>query len=380
VALVQIDPGQAEKVVPLLVTDLKAPDEKLARDAVPALARLGPVARPAAAALAASLRERRLDGAEALALRAIGAGAAETLGSLLKDTNVDLRRLAVIVLAQLGPAARDAVPSLIGALTDADSGVRAGAAHAIKEIGAGAGSAVPALVANLQVYQAEVRRSATLALGHIGPAARPACPLLLECLLDPDEEVRYAAALSLGRIDPHYTEAAPALRDALRDASPKVRLAAIDSLSHIDRAAVKECVPILIALSSKPEDLDVRFRAVDGLCELAPEEARQAVPWLLVELTDADPANALYAARLLARIDPGWIPDLALVLAAALRTPLPDGRRAILQTLGEFGARAREAVPSIEHLLQDGAPGVRTDAIEALRTIDPRRAKRLGLG
>jgi HEAT repeat protein len=113
---------------------------------------------------------------------------------------------------------------------------------------------------------------------------------------------------------------------------------------------------------------------------LGAEEAKQSVPWLTIELTDVDPENFLYAARLLAVIDANQTSTLVLALAAALRTPLPEARQAILHTLGEFGPKAREVVPDIEHLLYDGTPGVRPAAIRALRAIHPARLKQLGVG
>ena len=137
---------------------------------------------------------------------------------------------------------------------------------------------------------------------------------------------------------------------------------------------------MLVALSLKPYPLDVRFRAVAGLTEaLHSEQAKQAVPWLLVELTDEDAESRLYAGRLLASIDPDQTATIVLALAAALGTPNPDHRRAILQTFCEFGPKAREVVPEVERLLYDGGLGVRDDAIRALRAINPVRGKQLGL-
>jgi HEAT repeat protein len=380
VALVRIDPDQAEKVVPLLIKDLQATEETQRQAAVLALARLGSAAAPAATALTASLRDRQLKGMERVALYTIGAAAVPNMIGLLKAPQVEFRGLALDVLAHIGPSAQAAVTPLIAALSDSDREVCAGAAQVLQAIGPKARAAVPTLIANLQGSQTEVRASAAVALGHIGPDAQEARRPLLECLLDPDENVRYAAALALGRIDPQFTEAAPALRDALHDSSPKVQMAAIDSLSHIDRDALPQCVPLLLTLSRKPYPTDARLHAIEGLSKFAPQEAKQAVPWLLLELTDTNPANSLYAARLLAPLDPSQGSGIVLVLAAALRTPLAEMRQLILHTLAEFETKAREAVPEVERLLYDGTPGVREEAIRALRAINPGRAKQLGVG
>ncbi len=382
VALVRIDPQQAEKVVPLLRKDLQAEDEKQRQAAVLALARLGPAAQPAAEALVSLLHDRLLSEVEILALREVWAGAIPALIHLLNDANVECRKRALFALGQIGPAAHSAVKPLIAALSDRDDAVRAGAAHVLEGMGPAAAEAVPALVANLQAPTAAVRSSAAVALGTIGPAAKAAQRPLLECLLDPDELVRYAAALSQGRIDPHFTEAVPTLRDALNDSSPKVQLAAIDSLSQIDRDSRSYTIPLLNSLSNKPDDLQVRFRAVEGLYELDPEMAKQAVPWLLVGLNVVDDQlRFLYAGRVLARVDPSRASTIVLCLAAALHPLDLEGgrRRAVLRTLAEFGPKAREAIPEIELMLYDATPGVRSEAIRTLRLVNPARLKQLGL-
>jgi len=380
VALVGIDPDQAKKAVPPLIEDLQGDDEKQRQTAVLAVARLGHAARPAADALVTLLRDRLLTEREVKNLHEVWAEAVPGLVELLKSPDADCRKRAIFALGQIGPAAHAALKSLIAALADREEVVQAGAAQVLQAMGPKASEAVPALIAHLQARSAEVRAAAAAALGHIEAGAKQARRPLLECLLDVDERVRYAAALALGRIDPHFTEAVPDLCAAWNDAAPMVRLAAIDSLSRIDPTASKDAGPILIALSRQPYPLDVRFRAVEGITNiLGPEEAKIAMSWLKTELTDVVPENRLYAARLLANIDRRLTPDLVLALAAALNTPFADWRPAILKTLGEFGPQARQVVPEIERLLYDGTPGVRSEAIRALRTIDPARLKQLGL-
>jgi HEAT repeat protein len=380
VALVRIDPEQAKRAVPPLLKDLQGQDEKQRQAAVLAVARLGTAAQAAADDLVTLLRDRLLTEMEIIALRENWAGAIPGLVELLKAPDADCRKRAVFALGQIGPAAQAALQPLIAALADRDSSVRAGAAQVLQTIGPKASEAVSALIANLQAAPVEVRATAAAALGHIEAGAKEARWPLLECLFDPDEQVRYAAALSLGRIDPHFTEAVPTLRDALNDPSPMVRLAAIDSLSHIEPAASKDAEPILVALCRQPYPLDVRFRAVEGITNiLGPQQAKKAEPWLQIELTDVVPENRLYAARLLANIDPRLSLDLVRALAAALPTPFADRRPAILKTLGEFGPKARDVVSEIERQLYDGTPGVRAEAIRALRAIDPPRLKQLGM-
>jgi HEAT repeat protein len=413
VALVRIDPGQTDRPMSALIEEVKAADEKRARTAIDALGRLGPAARPAVSALAARLKDRELTEAVLAALRAIGPEArdavpallallrepgrdialpvAEVLvrigpaaiprvAGLLQDPNVAFRRFAVSVLAEFGPAAREALPPLLYSLEDPDSLVRAGAAHVMEVIGPSARDAVPALIAGLSLPQDQIRFACAVALGHIGKDAREARAALRECLLDPFNQTRYAAALALGRIDPKYIEALPALRDALHDGDPDVRLAAVDSLARIDKASVPKYAPVLLGVSNKPYYLNVRLRAVAGTIELAPDQAKKAMPLLMAELNDVDPAIRLHAATLIERIEPeAQTFTIVLALTAGLRDRDPLGRKLLLQGLAELGSKAYEAVPALVRVLQDDMPALRQEAAKALRAIDPRTATRLGV-
>ncbi|HTU19904.1 MAG TPA: HEAT repeat domain-containing protein [Gemmataceae bacterium] len=380
VALVCIDPDQAEKVVPLLVKDLQATEEKQRQAAILALGWLGPAAKAAAPALVQSLHDRQLVEAKKFALRALGAAAVPSLMGMLKDPKADFRRIAALLLEQIGPVPATDLTPLIAALSDSDREVRAKAAQVVQAIGPKASAAVPALIANLQASQTEVRAEAAFALGHLGPDAKEARRPLLECLLDPDETVRYGAALSLGRIDPDFREAAGPLRDALHDASPMVQLAAIDSLIRMDKENIKEFAPILLALIGKAYAPGVRFRAAEGLTEFTPETAKSIEPWLTHELTNGDPEVRLEAATLLMRINPERTLPALLSVLPGLNSPNPTVRMKILGACGSLGPKAREAVPEIERLLYDGTPGVREEAIRALKAINPGRAKQLGVG
>jgi HEAT repeat protein len=168
------------------------------------LSRLGPRARAGIPALRAALKDHHLSVAveAAVALYAItneGDNLIEVLGRGLDAPGTTALRAAG-VLAQIGPAASKAVPSLIKALRS-----RRGAA----------------------------RREAARALGAIGAEAKPACDGLQERLRDPRTGVRVQAALALQRIESKI-DPVPILLAALREAdSPAVRRAVIDAFSAL---------------------------------------------------------------------------------------------------------------------------------------------------
>jgi HEAT repeat protein len=174
------------------------------------------------------------------------------------------------VLGRLGPAARDAVPTLIAAADDADAGVREAAVRALGRVGADATDAVarvaaaqvdpsasvrsaaaealpaldrawtdrtetatviPVLVRRMTGQADAVCRAAREALVRVGPAAVGA---LSEALAAPDRVIREAAADVLGEIGAGARDAVPALtRAAEQDGSGWVREAAARAIGRI---------------------------------------------------------------------------------------------------------------------------------------------------
>ena len=76
----------------------------------------------------------------------------------------------------MGPAAKDAIPTLTELAKDKDPGVRAGAAQAFGEVGAAAKEAIPALVGLLKDADRSPRAAAANALGNL--QAKEAIPAL----------------------------------------------------------------------------------------------------------------------------------------------------------------------------------------------------------
>ena len=139
------------------------------------------------------------------ALGQIGAAArpaAEALVSLVGSSDETVRREAVRALAKIKPGAKLVLPILARLLGDASPAVRTNALQALTEfgepavpllikalddektdywamlvlaeLGPQAKAAVPALIKKLSSQQPEIRHEALIALGKIGPAAAPA--------------------------------------------------------------------------------------------------------------------------------------------------------------------------------------------------------------
>ena len=118
---------------------------------------------------------------------------------LKKFENEDERKVALMCLADFGPAAAAAVPELITLSKDE--------------------------------LQPNTQRMAAETLGAIGPAAKPAIPDLLAVANSPRRTAahRAVACASLAQIDPEAPAVRKAVIAALRDGNPEVRSAAIDA-------------------------------------------------------------------------------------------------------------------------------------------------------
>ncbi len=120
------------------------------------------------------------------------------LTARLGDSRSVIRREAVVRLAQLGPAAHEALGGLKRCLEDTDPYVRAHAARATFRVGLSPQPAVRVLIELLQPDDPQLCCLVSLILGEIGPAAHPALATLQTCMAKrPDTSVRLHAAGSL---------------------------------------------------------------------------------------------------------------------------------------------------------------------------------------
>ena len=118
----------------------------------------------------------------------------------LKSSDSLERRLGAHALAEIGPAAREAVPALIETLRDPESFVRVWAAAALARVEPENPDTIPALVAGTRDGLSFVRSLAAWHLGRLGPGhpgIESVVPELRELLNDSDPSVRAEALVAL---------------------------------------------------------------------------------------------------------------------------------------------------------------------------------------
>lgn len=260
-------PASEEISLAALVRALDDPEAAVRAAAASALAKAGAQAQTASPALVARLRDPdenvRLRAADALVVIGPTAASLPQLIRMLEGEAAPVRAVAARVVAAMGPAGRDAVPSLTAALGEPDDVTRTAAAVALAQIGPEARTAVPALLA-VMAAPGDARFRAVEAVGLIRDPRAVAA--LCRALGDSNADMRWQAARALGRVGPPARSCAPALLRALDDASSDVRMAAVRALPRLG-VPRDQLLPALDRLRKDPND-EVRTEAAQAMKKL----------------------------------------------------------------------------------------------------------------
>ena len=162
----------------------------------------------------------------------------------LRPTAHEQRRMALHSFQLLGPAAKGAVPALIGLLSSKDNRVAANAATILSFIGPEAGQAVPALIEAAKSSDTELRLRAAEALSAIGPSAERAVDVLIELLNDAHPNVSSCALRALGCIRARPEVVVPLLEAALVK-HPDVAIGGLGKFGAAAQSAAPSIMPFL---------------------------------------------------------------------------------------------------------------------------------------
>lgn len=224
------------------------------------------------------------------ALRALGTLASASLPKLLSiyaltETNSYHRVYVTSIFAALGPAASEAVPTLIAGLSSgltAPSGavptrgyrgemVRASSALALGEIHSHPEISIPALAVSLSDPSLEVKSLAARSLGKFGAAAQPAISQLVGLLKTGESNSGHSSVRSFGRVS--YDE-------ALGWRPVDLRQVVVEALNQISPGmAAESAVPVLVE-NLRLADFENRINSMRALRWFG-TNAAPAIPELL---------------------------------------------------------------------------------------------------
>ena len=315
--------------------------------------------------------------------------AAEGLAKLFGDSHQGVRRQAVQAMISIRPGPKVGVPLFVKLMKDSDPGVQMRVLQAVAEagenavpamiealdtdaaywacvvlrdIGPAAKAAVPALTKALGDPRPEIRREAILALAAIGaPDALPKIVPLLN-----DEHSRVPATYAMAALGKIPAGAESTVRQNAKSDDPFVATVSLWALARVHsdddellRAAVTQLVARL-----KDEDPFVRTAAARALASLPPRPDI-AGPIFEKALSDADETTTHYMLDAIAAQGPKSVPRLIKALEyEALRGQ-------VAQVLGRIGPPAAPATSALAKLVDDPDPNVAIEAAHALGKIGP---------
>jgi HEAT repeat protein len=318
--------------------------------------------------------------------------AAAALTALAKDEDQNVRRQAVQAIVAIRPGPQVMVPLMIKLLEDSDPGLQVRILHAVseageaavpglieglknpraaywaclvlREIGPPAKAAVPALTSALQDKRPEVRREATLALGAMENAAAPAAGEIAK-LLD-DKATAPAATMALAQIGqlPPGTEQKIRANAAGDDKFlSTVSLWTLARLHPQDKELGRQAAEQIVGRLADKDEF-VRLGAARALASLrlGPDIM---LPIMEKALRGADETTARHALDAVAALGPPAVPRL---IEALKHEKL---RAQIAYILGRIGPPAAAATDSLAKLLSTNDANVVTEAAMALAKIGP---------
>jgi len=290
----------------------------------------------------------------------------------LDDTNETTRKMAVLVLGSIGPAA---VNDLARGLDEKQPlAVRGMAAQALGQLGPNAVSTVEPLCRSLFSKDSNLRFQASFALGKIGSGSVAELRRVLKTPAAPPPTLS-AAIDALGWVGKEAKPSVPDIEDVARDAEdPALRLACPTALVKITGKA-SAGVPLLAKNLVECEDEEVRVESAKRIGELR-ENGRGAEKELLS--ATGDPSARVRAKSAVALATTGTPPSKSV---PALRPLLVDKQSDVRvhagMALAHIGPPASPALPELKEMAKDPDPKVSKTSLEAIKAIEGKKRSKL---
>ena len=300
--------------------------------------------------------------------------AVPALGELLKDPDAVIRRHAVKAVMAIKPGPQVTVPMCVKLLEDSDPGVRVRMLGTIAEVGAPAvpgiivalkndqaaywaclilremgpagKDAIPALTERLSDPRPEVRREALLALAGMEKAAAPAVAKIAPLLKD--EHASTAATFALARIGNLPADVDETMRANSKSDDTMLATVSLWALAHLhpdDKTLQKAAAEMLISRLSD-EDPFTRVAAARALAALPPAP-EITLPIFEKAFKSGNETTVQYALDALARLGAPAVPKLVEALKHGKLRPQ------IIQVLRQIGPAAAPATDALAALVDD---------------------------
>jgi HEAT repeat protein len=346
----------ADLVVAALVREVRAQDaaEKLRRQVIGTLARLGTAAQTAIPALIDELERDKLTIDAAQALRAIvapDAPAAELTRALKDKAGLDDRQTALALSA----AGVEAVPLLLEALAHRNARARAAAAWALAALAPKTDAVLAALEQRYHDANRAVRLAALDAVvpqvTEVNVTSAGLFPGLIAATQSWDAATRVRAGLRLAEIERRWLQVAGG-DEAVGERGTVILLDALQR-GALPPATVEKYVAEMNRLKSVLDllpaadhpDPEVRAQVAAVLAQVGLWEEKQVV-------TEKDRQR------------------VQQILQAALTDRVPAVRETAARSLGQLGPLVKDAVPALQEVLRDREPAVREAAAIALWQVN----------
>jgi len=277
----------------------------------------------------------------------------------LEESDHGTRLIILQAVTEAGPAA---VPGLIAALQNDKAAYYA--ALVLRELGPVAKAAVPALTDRLKQGRPELRREVALTLASMGSAAAPAAAQLAAALNDPDVAVAATYALArIGRMSPEVEAKVKANVNSNDKMLGTVSLWAL-ALTHPEDKKLRAAATEQLVDRLKDEDAFVRVAAARGLASLPPAP-EIVLPIMEKALKGADETTIQHALDAFAQLGAPAVPRLVEALKQEKLRPL------VAEVLGKLGPAAAPATAALAALVNEADEPTARAAIVALAGIGP---------
>jgi HEAT repeat protein len=292
------------------------------------------------------------------------------LTAALKDEVVDVRIHSAMILGNIGPDAKPALPALIEASKDTGNlgpqlgatpgSVTEAAIQAALKLDPECGevlaaAALPHLIAALQSENGALVQAAGFALARLGTHAKPALPAIKTAQKRKRgafSDIALAAALKAAGGEAFLIEL------VLDEQAPLDHR--VNAISNLGRDGSDRSIATLMKALDDREP-SIRTAAVDGLRSCGPK-AKPAIPKLIEALAD-DKIRDYSVTFALSAIGPDAITAMIEVLKDA------DARLVIrfrvAETIGRMGLKAKPALSALEANLKDENPAIALISAEA---------------